>query len=291
MAQSANPTTTNQLPAVNYKHEVRFAVVMYGGVSLAIYINGIAQEMLRWVRSTAKSANKNVALLPNNSSTSASGECELSLSGTERVYRKLSYILAARRTGEETTAELLENAEQSLADNAPIRTRFVVDIVSGTSAGGINGIFLGKALANGQDMSGLENLWVKEGDVRTLINDKKSVEGPVVLHDPPASLLSSQRMYFELLKAFDSMEATGASSASFVDELDLFVTTTDLSGVTLPIRLSDGVVYERRHRNVLRFVYSNIDNDKAKERNDFEAKFNPFLAYAARCTSAFSRGF
>lgn len=287
MAQSANPTTTNQSPPVDYKQEVRFAVVMYGGVSLAIYINGIAQEMLRWVRSTAKSANKNVALLPNNSSP----DCELSLSGTERVYRKLSYILAARRTGEETAAELLENAEQSLADNATIRTRFVVDIVSGTSAGGINGIFLGKALANGQDMSGLENLWVKEGDVRTLINDKKSVEGPVVLHDPPASLLSSQRMYFELLKAFDSMEATGASSASFVDELDLFVTTTDLSGVTLPIRLSDGVVYERRHRNVLRFVYSNIDNDKAKERNDFEAKFNPFLAYAARCTSAFPAAF
>jgi len=287
MAQSATPTTTNQSPAVNYKQEVRFAVVMYGGVSLAIYINGIAQEMLRWVRSTAKSANKNVALLPSN----PSAECELSLSGTERVYRKLSYILAARRTGEETAAELLENAEQSLADNAAIRTRFVVDIVSGTSAGGINGIFLGKALANGQDMSGLENLWVKEGDVRTLINDKKSVEGPVVLHDPPASLLSSQRMYFELLKAFDSMEATGASSASFVDELDLFVTTTDLSGVTLPIRLSDGVVFERRHRNVLRFVYSHIDNDKAKDRNDFEAKFNPFLAYAARCTSAFPAAF
>ena len=26
--------------------EIRFAVVMYGGVSLAIYINGIAQELL-----------------------------------------------------------------------------------------------------------------------------------------------------------------------------------------------------------------------------------------------------
>ena len=288
MAQSANPTTTNQPPAVDFKHEVRFAVVMYGGVSLAIYINGIAQEMLRWVRSTAKSANKNVALLPNN----PSGECELSLSGTERVYRKLSYILAARRTGKETAAELLEYAKQSLADNATIHTRFVVDIVSGTSAGGINGIFLGKALANSQDMSGLENLWVKEGDVRTLINDKNSVEGPVVLHDPPASLLSSQRMYFELLKAFDSMESTGADSGSFVDELDLFVTTTDLSGVTLPIRLSDGVVYERRHRNVLRFVYSNKDaSSEAKDRNDFKAKYNPFLAYAARCTSAFPAAF
>jgi len=286
MAQSANPTTTNQSPAVDYKEEVRFAVVMYGGVSLAIYINGVAQEMLRWVRSTAALANKNVALLSNDSCA----ESELSLSGTERVYRKLSYILAAQRTGK-TVEEVLKNAEQSLAKNETLTTRFVVDIVSGTSAGGINGIFLGKALANGQDMSGLENLWVKEGDVRTLINDKQSVEGPVVLHDPPASLLSSQRMYFELLKAFDSMEATGASSASFVDELDLFVTTTDLSGVTLPIRLSDGVVYERRHRNVLRFVYSNIDSDKGKEWNDFKAKFNPFLAFAARCTSAFPAAF
>src|SRR5215217_2714573 len=298
-AQAASPasnelrTTTAPLkqraPAVDYKQEVRFAVVMYGGVSLAIYINGVAQEMLRWVRSTARSSNANVALLPNNSPA----ESDLSLSGTERVYRKLSYILGSGDTGKgKPAADLWAQAEASLASDAIIRTRFVVDIVSGTSAGGINGIFLGKALANGQDISGLENLWVKEGDVRTLINDKKSVEGPVILQDPPSSLLNSQRMYFELLKAFDSMEATGANSASFVDELDLFVTTTDLSGVTLPIRLSDGVVYERRHRNVLRFVYSNKDaSSEAKDRNDFKAKYNPFLAFAARCTSAFPAAF
>jgi patatin-related protein len=298
-AQSASPaanelrTTTAPSkqgpPAVDYKQEVRFAVVMYGGVSLAIYINGVAQEMLRWVRSTAKAANANIALLPNK----APAETELSLSGTERVYRKLSYILASGNTGKgKSAADLWAQAEEDLANDAIIRTRFVVDIVSGTSAGGINGIFLGKALANGQDISGLENLWVKEGDVRTLINDKNSVEGPVTLQNPPSSLLNSQRMYFELLKAFDSMETTGTNAPPFVDELDLFVTTTDLSGVTLPIRLSDGVVYERRHRNVLRFVYSNKDaSSEAKDRNDFEAKFNPFLAYAARCTSAFPAAF
>jgi patatin-like phospholipase/acyl hydrolase len=98
-----------------------------------------------------------VALLPNS---------ELNLSGTERVYRKLSYILAAGGVGKEPTRDLLEKAEKSLAANETIRTRFVVDIVSGTSAGGINGIFLGKALANGQDISGLENLWVKDSDQR-----------------------------------------------------------------------------------------------------------------------------
>lgn len=34
-------------PKADYTHEVRFAIVMYGGVSLAIYINGITQELLR----------------------------------------------------------------------------------------------------------------------------------------------------------------------------------------------------------------------------------------------------
>ena len=280
---------------VDYMQEVRFAVVMYGGVSLAIYINGIAQELLRWVRSTAKHSTEDVALIPSSLSTdAASSDSGPRLSGTERVYRKLSYILAerTRSTASEAT-ERLSQADKQLAGNDTIRTRFVVDILSGTSAGGINGIFLAKALANGQDISGLEKLWIEEGDIKTLINDKKSVEKPLSLQDPPASLLNSQRMYLELLKAFDSMEKTGSAiSTPYVDELDLFVTTTDLSGVTLPIRLSDGVVYERRHRNVLRFVFSKSDvSGEDKDRNDFESTNNPFLAYAARCTSAFPVAF
>ena len=41
---------SDPLPRTQYTQEIRFAVVMYGGVSLAIYINGIAQELLRMVR-------------------------------------------------------------------------------------------------------------------------------------------------------------------------------------------------------------------------------------------------
>lgn len=282
-------------PRVEYTNEVRFAVVMYGGVSLAIYINGIAQELLRWVRSTAKQSTEKVALVTSNPSTeAASSESGPQLSGTERVYRKLSYILAERSEGLASDAMgRLSRANKKLAGNETIRTRFIVDILSGTSAGGINGIFLAKALANGQSMRGLQDLWIEQGDMKTLINDKKSVEKPLKLQNPPASLLNSQRMYLELLKAFDSMEKTGSATPTpYVDELDLFVTTTDLSGVSLPIRLSDGVVYERRHRNVLRFVYSKSEvSGEDKDRNDFDSKYNPFLAYAARCTSAFPVAF
>src|SRR6267378_1229075 len=132
-------------PQVEYTQEVRFAVVMYGGVSLAIYINGIAQELLRLVRSTARNGKAD-------------------LSGTERIYRKVSYLLADESKG-------LKDINEAVADqNSFPPTRFLVDILSGTSAGGINGIFLAKALANGQDMEQLKDLWVTEGDIETLIN-------------------------------------------------------------------------------------------------------------------------
>jgi hypothetical protein len=47
-------------PHGDYTQEVRFAVVMYGGVSLAIYINGIAQE-LRSNRTASTAPNESIA--------------------------------------------------------------------------------------------------------------------------------------------------------------------------------------------------------------------------------------
>src|SRR5580693_3192002 len=104
--------------------EVRFALVMYGGVSLAIYMNGVTQEFFHLVRATAPDAL---------------GE----MGGTEAVYRELAAI---------------------------VNSRFVVDIVSGSSAGGINAIFLGKALANGQDLEPLSKLWLEQADLDLLWN-------------------------------------------------------------------------------------------------------------------------
>ena len=258
-------------PQAEYTKEVRFAIVMYGGVSLAIYINGIAQELLRLVRATARKH-----------------ACDLS--GTERIYRKVSYLLA----NECMTMADLDKASADTTALPP--TRFVVDILSGTSAGGINGIFLAKALANGQDMEELKNLWVTEGDIETLINDKRSIEKPLSLQDPPTSLLNSERMYFKLLEAFEGMDKSvpprsETDESPYVDELDLFVTSTDLQGVVLPIRLSDDLVYERRHRNVMHFLYSQPSVSGEPTRNDFFAAYNPFLAFAARCTSSFPFAF
>src|SRR6185369_15224157 len=141
------------------------------------------QELLRWVRSTAEQSDDKIALLPSNTSTADDNAPKLS--GTERVYRKLGYILSESNL-DLSTQERLDRANKQLADDEPIRTRFVVDILSGTSAGGINGVFLGKAGAKEQDIKGLEDLWIEEGDMRTLINDKHSVKNrPLKLQDPP----------------------------------------------------------------------------------------------------------
>src|SRR5205807_9958262 len=73
------------------EREVRFAVVMYGGVSLAIYINGVAQELLRMVQATAPKKDANGADL--NEPLFSDHE----LKGSAAVYRKLGQMLRSGR--------------------------------------------------------------------------------------------------------------------------------------------------------------------------------------------------
>jgi len=251
------------------KSEIRFAVVMYGGVSLAIYMNGIAQELLRMVRATATMADGHTPQL----------SCD-KLDRVEAVYRKIAYRLA----GEEDLQDCLES-------NASLERKFSIDVISGTSAGGINGIFLAKALANGLGMDELKKLWILEGDAGLLINDRKSLRDTVLKPEKgPQSLFNSRRMYQKLLEAFEKMEQSGdaASGGAYAGELDLFVTATDILGLTLPIELSDSTIYERRHRNVFRFSCSDT---AGTPWNDFVKENNPMLAFAARSTSSFPFAF
>jgi patatin-related protein len=307
----AEVVMTISSPQAEYTNEVRFAIVMYGGVSLAIYINGITQELLRLVRSTAEAANDEngarICLTGAQTGLPETQRKQVELNGTERVYRLVSLLTADKRLlaevcqlakdtkGVAPPNKLTEKLDALLADNnRPINLRFVVDILSGTSAGGINAIYLAKALANNQGIDQLKKLWIDEGDINVLINDKRSVSGLQLQNQvPPQSLLNSRRMYLKLLKSFNDMEALNPSQDKFnspyVDEIDLFITTTDLAGMPLPIRLSDTVVYERRHRNVFHFKYASPES--GEDRNDFVGENNPFLAFAARCTSSFPFAF
>ena len=219
------------LPA--FDQEIRFALVLYGGASLAIYIHGVTLEFFHLVRATAADADGNPIVSDNE------------LNPTERVYRKLGSML---------------------------RARFLVDIASGSSAGGINAIFLGKALANGQALDPLGKLWLDQADAKDLLNRDWL----------PRSLLSSRTMHTRLLDAFAAMDRI--VTAPLQPEMDVFVTATDVQGLELPLPLADKIVFEKRHKRVFHLRFGNGENH-------FSSARNWFLAFAARATSAFPFAF
>jgi len=248
------------------EREIRLAVVMYGGVSLAIYINGVAQELLSLVRATARESLD--PLVP-------SGLLHLAeeLGGAELVYRRLARLISG-------------------GPDAPVRVRFVVDVLSGTSAGGLNAIFLAKALVHEANLEELRRIWVDEGDFAKLINDPRSLEGlpppPLPTIGSPKSLLNSSRMLRLIRTALDKFDQTPmpAPRSRYVGELDLRVTATDLEGLTAPLPFDGGATpsaLERRHTKIFHFRHQ----DGETLPNGFGEENTPFLAYVARSTSAF----
>lgn len=285
---------------VQVTKETRFAVVMYGGVSLAIYMNGVTQEFLSMVRATAVEEGTNDLRF------------EISPDSTESVYRDIGFLLAnpdlledaefiddytewlntEKKDGSPLTFKLLKDSQSS---QPPKFQRLVVDVLSGSSAGGINGIYLAKALAGGQDLGALKRLWCQEGDFLKLLNDEHSIlDGTgktkrnlgLSRQSPPRSLLNSERMCLKLLRAFEQIDDEVTIGDPMVDEVDLFVTITDFWGIPVPIRLHDQLIRERRHRQFLHFRFRVND-----ELNELGPEHYGLLSFAARGTSSFPVAF
>jgi patatin-related protein len=263
-------------PAFEPEQEIRFAVVMYGGVSLAIYINGVAQELFRLVRATAPARQyaesekrdlENRVFYPDDA-----------LDGSERVYRELGRTLN------------LSGGPQGDA----VRTRFVVDIISGTSAGGINGVLLGLALAQQKDFTESADLWRKVAGIDELLREERSfADLPPNTPRDSESLLNGYRLYFKAREAMAGMKAESPEDPwrpAFVEQLDLAVTTTDLAGLSLPVRLTETrSIDELTHRKVLRFSYGTPETT-GERHTDFE-DLDLMLGFAARATSSFPFAF
>lgn len=250
------------MAGVQYVQEQRFAVVMYGGVSLAIYINGVANELHELCAATPPGAKEPP---PPGS--------------TREVYADLARLLAADADERAVFRDMDDAQRQAWRDAGGDSCRFLVDVIAGTSAGGINGLFLAKALTQGERFDALKQMWIEEGDIGLLLNDGRSVRDlPLPAPKQPASLLNSERMYLKLQQAMERMQKV---RAPLVEQLDCAITTTDIEGAVVPLRLFDRTVHERRHRHVFRF----------SQPGDFATEQIPFLAFAARCTSSFPFAF
>jgi patatin-related protein len=241
------------------RKEIRFAVVLYGGVSLAVYISGVVRELLAMVRATAP-------VPQSKGDDGLEAMSEPSVTGSMSVYRELAQLLNAPEGGESKV----------------VYTRFIVDVISGTSAGGLNGIYLAKALAKGRSLDHLRKFWLDRGDILGLLAGMSS---------PARSLLSGDDMLKWLHQAFaemPSIEDRTSGADALVDDVTCFATTTDLWGLPIYVRTSDDAIVEERHKNVFRFAFSS--GALTLKKDDFDGN-DSSLAFAARCTSSFPGAF
>jgi patatin-related protein len=206
------------------------------------------------------------------------------LDDDELVGSEVAYRALGRRVGLGARAE----------DPGAVRTRFVVDILSGTSAGGINGVLLALALASQRDFSVSADLWRDVADIGALLREEGSEDD--LVPKPPRdaeSLLSGYRLYLEARKAMDRMvDLTPGEDwrPAFAEQLDLAVTSTDLAGLALPVRLTDTTtILERSHRTVFRFAYG-TEETIGEDYTDF-SDLDLMLGFAARATSSFPAAF
>ncbi|WP_374374133.1 patatin-like protein [Dongia sp.] len=275
--------------------EIRLAVVLYGGVSLAVYIHGVTRELLNLIRASqqfhAGRAN------PDNRDAASGDESE-----STAVYRDLLKTLAPE-----------------------IDLRIVIDLISGASAGGINGVMLARALAHDLPLESHRELWLRNADVTQLsapasllsralkaplapLMDRLLVRrfGPQVA-DPETRAkirrfvqarwftppFSGERFAGWMLDACDSMDLGAQPGRTLLPpghRLDLFVTVTDYRGHRHRIELHDPpVVEETEHRRIIAF--SSRRNLSGELTSEFGSDYVPALVFSSRATSSFPGAF
>ena len=190
---------------------------------------------------------------------------------------------------ERVYADLLTKLAES--DPEKVRTRVVVDVIAGTSAGGINGICLAKALAHDLSLDGFRDLWFNRGDIDGLLAapsrlPRKLKAAWVAAKARKQAPLRGDLMAQWIWDAFHTMDGTapaGESSTLMPDRhlLELFVTITDFYGYGRQVPYADpNPIQDTRHRHLLNFRFGGDD-----ARDDFGPNSNGALTFAARTTS------
>ena len=240
---------------------------------------------------------------------------------TKEIWRlaRASQAVHAGEAADDVYARLL----RTISQESGVQLRVLVDILAGASAGGINAIFLSHAIATGQTIDPLTDLWLDSADVDSLLDPgggamsrlakatavpfawalstrsgiDKTVE-PAHRAEIKAKLANFVRApWFAppfsgvaltnlILDAFEAM-ANGPKGAPLLPDyqpLDLFVTVTDFHGYPEQLRLnSPPQVIETEHRLTLAFQ----DPGGGGRRLADPAE----LTFAARATASFPGAF
>lgn len=159
-----------------------------------------------------------------------------------------------------------------------------VDIISGTSAGGLSAAFLATALINGSpNLDPLLRLWLEKAGFDTLLTPSESKTA--------SSLLNGDRFLKLIEEALNQIAGDSPGREPYQQYLDLFMTATSLEGDVSSFKLYNQEIDARSHQRVFRFRYRGPDvrqrNIGEPEHNDFDAKHRSLLAVAARASASF----
>jgi predicted acylesterase/phospholipase RssA len=241
------------------RREVRLALVLNGGVSLAIWIGGVTKEI-----------------------------DELRLSSEPEKHRRQGMGPTGLLYG-----ELMEILDQQAR----------VDVISGASAGGINGILLGSAIFSGSALpDSLREIWIDLGDFRELLRSPSD-------RDPPSLMKGDLVVLAKLRETIDEIYEGWKGRRRPTEGVYLYVTATDLLGKQSTFKDTTGRPFvELDHRRVFEFTYR---RDQEQERGApasegpldevpmreqppvyfFDGDAPELLARAGRATSSFPVAF
>lgn len=285
--------------------ELRLAIVFFGGVSLAVYQHGINREILNLVRASK---------LYHRHGAGAEG-------GSAFMHEH--YADEPERSTGDVYYRFLETVGKQFD------LRVIADVVSGASAGAMNGVALSRALAHDLTLAPLTDMWLADADIGQLLHvDAKAkrwskwffwpfvrpllsrlkreglIIGPIdsEMQERASMFLRSRwfkppldgrRLASLILDGLTAMERAGDAGSSLMPpgtRLDLLVTATDFRGLDRSIFIHDPpVLTEREHRRPFHFQ---LYHEKSGHlRSDFDLDNVPSLAFAARASASYPGAF
>lgn len=281
--------------------ELRLAIVLTGGVSLAVHIYGVMRELQKLARASKVLHGLHPTARAQTSYRDATGPLKRE-TDTEPIYFDLL---------------------KSFAPDFDVRV--VVDVIAGASAGGVNGAMLARALAHDLPLDSHRTMWLEHADVLHLMDERVAARRWSKAYLLPAIRLlmrfrmtwissdletrtkvslflrsrwfrppfSGRRFIGWMLDACDTMGKERDPKSSLMPDghaLDYFVSVTDFHGHGRRVTMNDPpLVEETEHRVVLHYRYERSPSGETK--SDFDEDHVPSLVFGARATSSFPGAF
>ena len=287
--------------------ELRLALVLFGGVSLAVYQHGINREFLNLVR-----ASKVYHSLPSR---------EEPQNVTDSFHQHYP------DEPESSTGDVYLEFLHALGKDMALRV--IVDVIAGSSAGAINGVTLAAALAHDRSLKPITDLWLEQADMLSLLAPEAKArlwnkwyfwplvrplmsrlgregllpgEGDADIAKRISVFLRSRwfkppldgtRLAGLILDGLSAMDVSTSKWESLLPKgakLDLLLTVTDFHGLQRPIFIHDPpVANEREHRHLLRFSFEHRTTGHLL--SEFNVDNFPSLAFAGRASASYPGAF